>query len=81
MQQLEKRRKVKAKKTGQEIDPDANISINFSGIDDNYDGFGESVDLFCKQLENPDNSKVLNSTFLDELKIVEVKDSDDEDFF
>ncbi len=48
-----------------------------SVIQDNYDGFG--VDLFSNH--KPAENKVLDKTFLGELKVVDVKDSDDEEYF
>lgn len=78
MKQLEKRKNKKAKKAAKDSDSDGKES---TAIDDNYDGFGSSADLFNKTFNKPQENKVLNDTFLGELKVVEVKDSDDEDYF
>lgn len=65
-----KRNKKKANNGADNKDKD-----DESQIDDKYDGYG--VDMFQQPREN----KILDKTFLGELKVVEVKDSDDEEYF
>ena len=74
MQKMNKRKKIKAKKeeNKEEVDDDESVAIS-----DNYDGFG--VDLFKQH--KPAENKILDKTFLGELKVVDVKDSDDEEYF
>lgn len=72
MQQMEKRKKNKKKANNGEADKDKDDE---SQIDDKYDGYG--VDMFQQPREN----KILDKTFLGELKVVEVVGSDDEEYF
>ena len=71
MAQMEKRKRVKNKGKNEE----SKEKDDSQQIDDKYDGFG--IDMFNKSREN----KILDKTFLGELKVVEVKDSDDEEYF
>lgn len=71
MAQMEKRKRVKGKgKIEENKEQDDGSQIN-----DSYGGYG--IDMFNKPREN----KILDKTFLGELKVVEVKDSDDEEYF
>lgn len=82
MQQLEKRKKGKGSVKDVSVKVESEIADTDrdaqSEIQDNYDGFG--VDLFSNQFP-PSENKILDKTFLGEVKAVEVKDSDDEDYF
>ena len=68
--QKRKQRRAEKKADVSELDPS-----DKSAIEDQYDGFGEAL------FNAPSENKVLDSTFLGELKAVEVKDSDDEEYF
>lgn len=70
------KRKQKKAQAKQQDDTESQFDKE-SAIQDNYDGFG--VDLFNKH--KPAENKVLDKTFLGELKVVDVKDSDDEEYF
>lgn len=72
MQQMEKRKKNKKKANNGEADKDKDDE---SQIDDKYDGYG--VDMFQQPREN----KILDKTFLGELKVVDVVGSDSEEYF
>ena len=74
MQQMQKRKRMKNKGNKQEEDKEEDDG----GIDDQYSGYG--VDLF-RNINKPRENKILDKTFLGELKVVEVKDSDDEEYF
>lgn len=72
MQQMEKRKKNKKKANNGEADKDKDDE---SQIDDKYDGYG--IDMFQQPREN----KILDKTFLGELKVVDVVGSDSEEYF
>ena len=74
MQQMQKRKRIKKGNNKNEEDKEDDDQ----GIDDNYGGYG--VDLF-RNINKPRENKILDKTFLGELKVVEVKDSDDEEYF
>ena len=74
MQKMGKRNRMKNKGNKNEEDKDNEDDQ----IDDNYGGYG--VDLF-RNINKPRENKILDKTFLGELKVVEVKDSDDEEYF
>lgn len=73
MQQMEKRKRNKRKAAGGEADQEKDDE---SQIDDKYDGYG--IDMFKNQQRE---NKILDKTFLGELKVVEVVGSDSEEYF
>jgi hypothetical protein len=83
MQNLEMQlAKRKSKNSGVKKEDDDNLPDDFkSGINDDYDGVGDNKKGKLLDLEMDERPKILSDDFLDNLKMADILDSDDECYF